>query len=148
MFYKLTLPKFRDSSTERPFSTIINEKLLTKKKVLIIKNPNKPTSKNYIYHLEDGNSYGMDSELEVVDEIPIETEVIFDKAELHKGRVSGTTTAYLYGKIYSTENQKEYAFQYPWGNYHALYEDQPYWTFDLAFWQDETLTEKYYIEVP
>lgn len=146
IFYKFSTPKYRDSSKDKPFSTIINKKLITKKTVLIIKHPENPISENYSYHLEDGNSYGMDSDLEIVAEIPIGTEVHIDKAELHKGRVSGTTSAYLFGKIDSKE--KEYTFQYPWGDYHSLYEEKPYWTFKLAFWQDEALTEKYVIEIP
>ncbi|MDX8553522.1 hypothetical protein MK851_07780 [Tenacibaculum sp. 1B UA] len=148
IFYTLTLPKYRNSSKDKPFSAVINKKLITKRLILIIKNPDIPASEKYTYHLEDGNGYGMDSGLEIAAKIPIGTEVMIDKAELHTGRVSGTTSSYLFGTIYSKKNQKEYAFEYSWGDYHTLYEDEPYWTFKLAFWQNKALTEKYFIKVP
>ncbi|MCH3884959.1 hypothetical protein [Tenacibaculum aquimarinum] len=148
MFYTLTLPKYRDSSKDKPFSTIVNKKLITKKPVLIIINPDTFKDENYKFHLEDGSSYGMDTELEVITKLPIGTEVTIDKVELHTGRVSGSTSAYLFGKVYSEEMQKSYNFEYTWGNYHFLYEDKPYWTFKIAFWQDEPLTERYFIDIP
>jgi len=148
MFYLISRPKYRNVSKEKPFSEIVNKKLTTKKPTLILKHPNTVKDENYTYHLEDGTSFGMDSGLEVVTEIPLETEVIIDKMELHTGRVSGTTTAYVFGKVYDKKTQKDYTFQYTWGDYHFLYEDKPYWTFQSAFWQDEPLTEKYFIEVP
>ncbi|MFI8605965.1 hypothetical protein ACIGCP_15980 [Cellulophaga baltica] len=90
----------------------------------------------------------MNSDLEILAEIPIGAAVQIDKIELHTNRVSGTSSAYLLGKVYSKEKQESYSFQYTWGDYHLLYEDKPYWTFELAFWQDEPLTEKYFIDVP
>ena len=146
MFFVLSLPKYRDGSADKPFSEIVNKKLTTKKKVLILLYPGIPKYETYAYHLEDGSSFGMDSGLEVIAEIPIGTEFIIDKVELHTGRVSGTTSPYLFGKIYSEEKKEEYAFQFTWGDHHSLYEDKPYWTFKLAFWQDQPLTQKYFIK--
>ena len=147
LFYILTRPKYRDVSSEKPFTKIINQKLTTKRPTLIL-NYDIPKYKDYSYHLEDGNSFGMESDLETVAKIPKGTEVIIDKIEIHSNWVSGSSTIYLFGNIYSEEKQRSYAFQYTWGDYHLLYEDNPYWTFELAFWQNEALTEKYYIELP
>ncbi|MFK7813070.1 MAG: hypothetical protein AB8B59_11285 [Maribacter sp.] len=148
MFYMISRPKFRDVSKEQPFSEIVKNKIRTKRKTLIVQYPGIPINENYVYHLEDGSSFGIDSDLEKLEEIAVDTEITIDKIELHTGRVSGTTSAYLFGKVYSEETQQEYAFQYSWGNYHSLQEDNPYWTFELAFWQDEPLAKKYFIEVP
>ncbi|GGG46795.1 hypothetical protein [Bizionia arctica] len=148
IFYFLFKPKYRNVSNEKPFSEIVNKKLITKKRALLLNPIDSSKDENYSYHLEDGTSYGMDSGLEIIAEIPIATEVIIDKVELHTGRVSGTTTAYLFGKVYSEDIQGCYNFQYTWGDYHVLYEDKPYWTFPLAFWQNQPLTEKYVIKVP
>jgi hypothetical protein len=148
MFYILSLPKLKDSSDQKPFSEIVNKTLTTKKRTLILVHPGILKNENYTYHLEDGTSYGMDSDLEVIAEIPIGSKVTIDKVELHTGRVSGTTSAYLFGKVSPKGTQKEYTFEYTWGNYHSLYEDTPYWTFELAFWQDAPLTKKYFIAVP
>lgn len=147
LFYILTRPKYRDVSTEKPFTEIVNQKLTTKRPTLIL-NYDIPKYKDYSYHLEDGNSFGMDSDLETIAEIPTGTEVVLDKIEIHSNWVSGSSTIYLFGNIYSEEKQRSYAFQYTWGDYHLLYEDNPYWTFNLAFWQNKALTEKYYIELP
>jgi len=128
------------------YSEVVNKQLTTKKVILLIENPEIPIYEEYVYHLEDGNSYGMNPNLTIAAEIPIGTEVTIDKVELHTSGVSGTTSAYLFGKVYSEEKQQEYTFQYIWGDHHVLYENEPYWTFKLAFWQDEPLTEKYFIE--
>ncbi|WP_396632139.1 hypothetical protein [Maribacter sp. R86514] len=147
LFYILTRPKYRDVSSEKPFTEIINQKLTTKKPTLIL-NYDMPKYEDYSYHLEDGNSFGMESDLKTVTKIPTGTEFSIDKIEIHSNWVSGSSTIYLFGNIYSEEKQKSYAFQYTWGDYHLLYEDNPYWTFNLAFWQNGALTEKYYIELP
>ncbi|WP_299780686.1 hypothetical protein [uncultured Formosa sp.] len=148
MYYFLYSPKYKEVSQEKPFSEILNKKLTTKRYAVILKHPEHSIHEQYNYHFEDGNSYGMDSGLEIIADIPIGTEVVLDKAELHTGRVSGTTTAYVFGTIYSKEKKKRYDFQYPWGDYHLLFEDTPFWTFKLAFWQDKPLTQKYFIKVP
>ncbi|MBP1840720.1 hypothetical protein [Formosa algae] len=147
-FYTLSTPKYKDVSKEEPFVEIVNKKLTTKRHIQILKDPDTPIHADYSYHLEDGNTFGMDSGLEIIAEIPIGTEITIDKSELHTGRVSGTTTAYLFGTIHLENTQQTYAFQYSWGHYHTLYEDTPYWTFDLAFWQDTALANKYIIAVP
>lgn len=147
LFYILTRPKYRDVATEKPFSEILSQKIITKKPTLIL-NYDLPRYEDYSYHLEDGNGFGMESDLETIVEIPIGTEVEIDKIEIHTNRVSGTSSVYLFGNVYSQEKQESYSFQYTWGNYHLIYEDNPYWTFELAFWQDEPLTEKYFIDVP
>ena len=148
IFHLVFRPKYRDVSNEKPFLEIVNKKIVTKKPTLVLKYPGIPIKENYTFHLEDGNSFGINSDLEVLAEIPIGTEVSIDKVELHTGRVSGTTSAYLFGIVYSADKQETYAFQCTWGDYHVLYEDKPFWTFEQAFWQDEPLTEKYYIKVP
>ncbi|MDO6471322.1 hypothetical protein [Maribacter sp. 1_MG-2023] len=147
LFYILTRPKYRDVATEKPFSEILRQKIITKKPTLIL-NYDLPIYEDYSYHLEDGNGFGMESDLETIVEIPIGTEVEIDKIEIHTNRVSGTSSVYLFGNVYSQEKQESYSFQYTWGDYHLIYEDNPYWTFELAFWQDEPLTEKYFIDVP
>ncbi|CDF79338.1 hypothetical protein BN863_16260 [Formosa agariphila KMM 3901] len=148
IFFVLSLPKTRDVSNEPPFSNIVQKDLITKKQLLIVNDESIKQDKDYTYHLEDGSSYGMDSGLEVVATFPVETAVTIDKVELYTNRVSGTTTPYLFGKIYSKELQAYYTFQYAWGDYHIIYEDTPYWSFPLAFWQDEPLSETYIIDVP
>ncbi|MDF4202092.1 hypothetical protein PXD56_03960 [Maribacter sp. SA7] len=147
LFYILTRPKYRDVSKEKPFSEILNQKIITKRPTLILEN-DLPRYEDYGYHLEDGSGFGMESSLEVIAKIPTGTELQIDKIEIHTNRVSGTSSVYLFGNAYSKEKQENYGFQYTWGNYHTIYEDNPYWTFELAFWQDEPLTEKYYIDVP
>ncbi|WP_299321146.1 hypothetical protein [uncultured Maribacter sp.] len=147
LFYILTRPKYRDVATEKPFSEILSQKIITKRPTLIL-NYDLPRYEDYSYHLEDGNGFVMESDLETIVEIPIGTEVEIDKIEIHTNRVSGTSSVYLFGNVYSQEKQESYSFQYTWGDYHLIYEDNPYWTFELAFWQDEPLTEKYFIDVP
>ncbi|WP_291966198.1 hypothetical protein [Maribacter sp.] len=147
LFYILTRPKYRDVSKEKPFVEILSKPIITKRPTLIL-NEDLPRHEDYSYHLEDGNGFGMNSDLEIVAEIPTGTEVHIDKIEIHTNWVSGTSSVYLFGKVFNKEKQQNYPFQYTWGNYHLIYEDNPYWTFELAFWQDEPLTEKYYIDVP
>ncbi|WP_405410470.1 hypothetical protein [Maribacter sp. Asnod1-A12] len=148
LFYIFSKPKFKDVTKQKPFAEISNKTLSTKKRTSILMYPGIPIKENYKYHLEDGSSFGMDSDLEEIVSIPIGAEVTIDNVELHTGRVSGTTTAYLFGKIYDKGTATEYPFQYSWGDYHSLYEDNPYWTFELAFWQELPLTQKYYIDLP
>ncbi|TDT46993.1 hypothetical protein CLV90_1060 [Maribacter spongiicola] len=147
LFYILTKPKYRNVANEKPFSEILSQKIITKRPTLIL-NYDMPKYKDYSYHLEDGNSFGMESDLQMIAEIPTGTEVEIDKIEIHTNWVSGSSTIYLFGNIYSEEKQENYSFQYTWGDYHLIYEDHPYWTFELAFWQDKPLTEKYFIDVP
>lgn len=148
LFYVIFSPKYRDVSNEKPFSEIVNKKLVTKVDIQILANPDLPIDEQYIYHLEDGTSYGMNSELEILAEIPVGTEFTIDKVEMHTGTVSGSTTAYLFGQIFSEESEVNYKFVYNWGNHHFLYEDKPYWTFEQAFWQSEPLNRKYFIATP
>ena len=148
VFYYLSLPKYRDVSNEEPFSEIVNKTLITKKEVLILQHTDVKKDENYLFHLEDGNHYGMDSGLEVIAALPIGTAVTIDKVELHTNRVSGTTSAYLFGKAKSHDQKEEYTFQCNWGDHHVLYEDIPYWTFNTAFWQDKPLTKQYIIKAP
>jgi len=147
-FYLISQPKFKNVSDVEPFKAIINRKLTSKKKTLILKYPGKPKDANYVFVLEDGTGFGMNSNLPTIVVLPIGTEVIFDTVELHTGRVSGTTSAYLFGKVYSSKTHQEYLFQYHWGHYHSLNEDKPYWTFEKAFWQDKSLDKKFHIDVP
>ncbi|TPN82799.1 hypothetical protein [Aquimarina algicola] len=148
MFYWLSKPKGKDVSQVKPFVDIINTKVTTKRPTLILLYPGQPIDKNYIYHLEDGNSFGMNSDLETIFKMPNGTEVIIDKVKLQTGRVSGTTSCYLLGKVTDKKTKQTYAFQYSWGNYYFLGEDKPYWKFEQAFWQDKPLTDKYYIKIP
>lgn len=148
VFYLAFRPKFKDVSNVAPFVEISGKTITTKKETLILKHPSVPTDENYIFYLEDGNSFGMNSDLPTIAAFPIGTEITIDKVELHTGRVSGTTSAYVFGKVYSEEKQQEYAFQYSWGDYRSLLEDKPYWIFEQAFWQDEALEGKYFIDVP
>lgn len=148
VFYLAFRPKFKDVSDTPPFVSIVNKKITTKTKTLVAKHPGIPQDENYPFHLEDGTSYGMDSGLPTIVELPVGTEIIFDRVELHTGRVSGTTSAYLFGMVYSEEKQQEYAFQYSWGDYRSLLQDKPHWVFERAFWQDEALEGSYFIDVP
>lgn len=148
VFFLMSRPKFKDVSGEQPFVEIVNKTISTKRETLILKYPGIPVDENYVFHLEDDTSFGMNSDLPTIVELPIGTEIRIEKVELHTGRVSGTTTAYLFGKVYSDETKEEYLFQYSWGNYRSLQVDKPYWLFDQSFWQDEPLDGKYFIDVP
>lgn len=141
-------PKYKDVSDVSPFAEIVGKKITTKRKALIVAYPGEPVNKNYLNQLEDGTAFGFDSRLPTLVELPLGTEVVIDKVELHTGRVSGFTSAYLFGRVYSEEKQQEYAFQYSWGEHHVIYQDKPYWDFGLAFWQEEALEGKFYIDVP
>lgn len=148
LFWAASRPNFKDVSDKSPFVEVVDKRLTTKRKTLVMKYPGNPIDEKYTLVLEDGSGFGMDADLETFATLPIGTEVRIDKVELHTGRVSGTTTAYLFGEVYSRETEQEYLFQYSWGYYHSLQEDKPYWTFDTAFWQEHALEGKYFIEVP
>lgn len=148
IFYIAFRPKFKDVSDVPPFVEIVNTRLTTKRETLMLEYPAIPQDQNYAFHLEDGTAYGMDSDLPILARLPVGTEITIDKVEMHTGRVSGITSVYIFGKVYSQENQPEYTFQYTWGEYHFIYQEEPYWTFEKAFWQTEALEGKFYIEVP
>ncbi len=148
LFWMASRPKFKDVSNQKPFVEVVKKRIATKRKALIMKYPGNPIDEKYNMVLEDGTGFGLEADLPTYATLPIGTEVHIDKVELHTGRVSGTTTAYLFGRVYSEATAQEYLFQYSWGYYHSLQEDNPYWTFDTAFWQEEALEGKYYIEVP
>ncbi|MFD2589117.1 hypothetical protein ACFSQJ_19490 [Croceitalea marina] len=147
-FYLVFRTKKRDVSNEAPFEEITKQKITTKVKTQILKYPTPTVYEDYNYHLEDGTGFGMNSELKIIAEIPVGTSITVEKVELHTGRVSGTTSAYLFGSVFIVDKQEEYFFQYSWGDYRSLYQDRPYWVFEKGFWQEEALEEKYFIEVP
>ncbi len=147
-FYLVFRTKKRDVSNEAPFEEITKQKITTKVKTQILKYPTPTVYEDYNYHLEDGTGFGMNSGLEIMAEIPVGTSITVDKVELHTGRVSGTTSAYLFGRVFIVDKQEEYFFQYSWGDYRSLYQDRPYWVFEKGFWQEEALEEKYFIELP
>ncbi len=140
------LPKQSDVSSEKPFSDLIHRKLITKTPVVLAKNP-ASNPKKYSYIIEDNTGYGIEN-IEKIADIPAGTEFKITSVQFHTGRVSGTTSAYIFGTVFIKEHKKEYSFEYTWGDYHAIYEDKPYWKFPLAFWQDVALEEKYFIKVP
>ncbi len=140
------LPKYSDVSSEKPFSDLINRKLVTKTPVVLAKNPTS-NPKKYPNIIEDNTGYGIEN-VEKIAEIPIGTEFRITSVRFYTGRVSGTTSAYIFGKVYVKEHKKEYPFEYTWGDYYVIYEDKPYWKFPLAFWLDQALEEKYFIKVP
>lgn len=76
------------------------------------------------------------------------TLFIIEKAQFITGGVSDTTSCTVYGRVYPKEKGKEYPFQYGWGDYRSLYENEPYWNFNVAFWQEKALDSKFYIDVP
>ncbi|MGF1557668.1 MAG: hypothetical protein ACFCUL_01085 [Flavobacteriaceae bacterium] len=148
IFYLALRSKRLDVSMELPFAEVVNKKVTTKRKVLILKNYTPPVDEKFPFILEDGSSYGLGTTLEILAEFEAGSEVVIEKSILLTGGTSGVTTPYLFGRIYSEKNQKEYSFHYTWGNYHFLYQDNPFWTFPLAFWQDEAIEDKFYLDVP
>jgi hypothetical protein len=78
MFYILSLPKYRDVSNEVPFNGFVKKDITTKRETLILKYPGNPTDENYIFHLEDGTGFGLNSDLETIVALPIGTKVTID----------------------------------------------------------------------
>ena len=144
MMYLAFRPKFSEVSDKRPFSGFVGKKMTTKIPSAIAVNP-ESRPKKYSFVLEDGTGYNVKA-LDVKAEIPVGTEFVINNAELHTGRVSGTTSAYLFGTIILEDIR--YEFEYTWGHYHSLQVDKPYWTFEQAFWQETELMEKFFIKVP
>lgn len=142
LLYLSLRPKFLDVSDLSPFAEIVGKTLTTKKISIIAENPDHQ-SKNSANVLEDGTGYNM-ADLTKVADIPIGTKMKIHSAELHYGRVSGTTSAYIFGTVY-LDNGKSYDFEKTWGSYHSLYEDQPYWMFEESVWQDSALKGKYFL---
>jgi len=141
-------PRYKDASNHKPFSDIVQKRVSTKRAVILVDDESSLINDSYSYSLEDGTMYGLNSNLKTVLELPVGTQVYIDKAELHTGSVSGTTSAYLFGKFYDSKTNKEYSFQYNWGYYHSIYEDKPYWTFKKGFWQTASTDQKFYISKP
>ncbi|MFD0796632.1 hypothetical protein ACFQZJ_04115 [Maribacter chungangensis] len=146
--YMVLAPKQSDVSNIAPFAELMSQPVTTIKETIIITYPSVPPDEDYAYYLEDGSGFGMDKSLQVLAELPIGTKVNFDKVTLLTGGVSGTTSAYLFGTVFSEEKQKSYNIFYNWGEYRSLSQDQPYWFFGETFWLDKPLEKKFFIEVP
>ncbi len=147
IFYLALRSKNLDVSNERPFSGVVNKKITTKRKIVILKNYVQPLDKNYPFILEDGSGYGFDTTLEVLAEFDAGTEIVLEKAVIHTGGTSGMSIPYVFGRVFSEKNQRGYNFNYTWGNYHFLNQDKPFFSFPLAFWQDDALEEKFYFDL-
>lgn len=142
ILYLYVRPKSLDVSHLSPFSDVVGKALTTKKRSIIATNPDnqRKRSKNV---LEDGTGYKM-ADLTKITDIPIGTSMKINSVELHYGRVSGTTSAYIFGTVY-LDSGISYDFEKTWGYYNSLYEDKPYWVFEQSVWQDSILDGKYYL---
>lgn len=122
----------------------MNKPLTVKTTCILAENP-ETNPKKFPLIIEDNTNYRM-ADLNKEIDVPVGSTFTISSVELHTGSVSGTTSAYVFGEI--TLEEKTYQFEYVWGYYHSILNEEPYWTFDQAFWMENELEERFFIEVP
>ena len=144
MLYYVLRTKVNDVSSEKPFNLILNHKLTTKRVAYLVKNRVHEVHENQYLLLE--NKDEIDSDLKEVYEIPIGTSLTIQKAKIFTNGTSGFSYLYVLGNIYVADLKKEVPFEYNYGEKkYSLYGDEEeYWSFDKAIWENEKIDGKFY----
>lgn len=144
MLYYALRTKVNDISSEKPFNSILNQKLTTKRIAYLVKNRSPEVYENQYLLLE--NKDDIDSELKEVYQISIGTNLTIHKAKIFTNGTSGFSHLYVLGSIYAEDLKKEVSFEYNYGEkkYSLYSNEEEYWSFDKAIWENEKIVGKFY----
>ena len=92
------------------------------------------------------NKDDIDSELKEVYQISIGTNLTIHKAKIFTNGTSGFSHLYVLGSIYAEDLKKEVSFEYNYGEkkYSLYSNEEEYWSFDKAIWENEKIVGKFY----
>jgi len=130
-------PRNKDISNKEPYNKVV-DKIYTTKQVcyLHIDALKGKKSKAYSLRMEiDRPEYFI--------KIPIGTEMKIKSAVSSYGAVSGTTSEYLEGTIYVKELNREVKFNYYWSDKTYLSDNNYYYIYELAPWQNKRIPYKF-----
>ena len=146
MLYYVLRTKVNNVSSEKPFNSILNQKLTTKRVSFLVKNRTPEVNENDYLLVENKDEINL--ELKEIYEIPVNTNFILQKAKIFTNGTSGFSYSYVLGTIYIDDLKKEVAFEYNYGEKKIfLYgEEKEYWFFDKSIWDDEKIEGKFYFD--
>ncbi len=147
LFYWVLSSKSKEVSALSPFSSWIGKPVILQRPMIVVQvSEMERTQEDYT--LLEVTHPALD-QYKQIDSLPPGSVITFDKALLVKAAVSGSSTIYMIGRIKDPRQGNEYPFAYSWGEFHFLFQENPYWTFPIAPWQLSADTTHYHLpEIP
>lgn len=146
LLYYVLRTKVSDVSSEKPFKTLIDQKVITKRKAIIFKNIDAFVNENEFEIVSDSTQIYNEIKEKYI--LPIGTELKIEKAKIFTNGTSGFSHSYVLGSVYMKELQKVVAFEYYWGDQNiSIYGDEKeHWTFEKALWENTKTEGKFYFD--
>jgi hypothetical protein len=140
----LFIPKTTHVNKEDPYQNYIGKTLTLKEEVTLAENlPNFVFKEPFFITTQKELFEG----IEPTEVLPVGHDIKLIDAFHQKEKISGVTTSYVIGEVYSPTLNKTIRFEHSWGYLHDFCVEEPchYWTFEKAIWQNEEDNAKYFM---
>ncbi|WP_339787027.1 hypothetical protein [uncultured Imperialibacter sp.] len=146
LLYYVTSTKVTDVSTFEPYSEIVGTTVVLKRPAVIVRNLDAFVNE-HPYLLTEIDQ-GLFEGTEAIATLPIGTSLEIQNTKHFTNGSSGFTHAFVLSWVELPGNGKIVPFEYGWGEQHIspYGEEEEYWTYPVALWQENANTEKFYMK--
>jgi hypothetical protein len=137
--------KSGDVGTLAPYSTIVGKELALLRPMILVALNNKGMYQEHPHHLVEESAARAEWE-SILGTLPAGSKLRINKAMHIKNATSGVTTSLIVGQVTFGSPAREITFEYAWGRQRenvSVPAAERWWTFPLAPWQSEPISEKF-----
>lgn len=144
LFYTALRDRVRDVSKEEPFKALIGKPLRLTRSMQVVQEPKTDAMEGLPSLWEHERTIG--PSVSLISTATAGTPLTIERALLHRGGVSGITHAIVIGTLELPSGTVPFSLY--WGQQHVLYVERPYWTFPMAPWQQQALSDPVFLPEP